>query len=52
MLNRIGQHENLQHNINPYTLTMYGSEIGDYPHPHNLGESTWIVSRSKRQWRS
>lgn len=38
VLNRIAQHENLQHNINPYTLTMYGSEVGDYPHPHNLGD--------------
>lgn len=38
VLKRIAQHENLQHNINPYTLTMYGSEIGDYPHTHNLGD--------------
>lgn len=38
ILKRIAQHENLQHNINPYTLTMYGSEIGDYPHAYNLGD--------------
>jgi energy-coupling factor transporter ATP-binding protein EcfA2 len=38
VLERIATHENLQHNINPYTLIMYGSEIGDYPHPYNLGD--------------
>ena len=38
VLKRIAQHENLQHNINPYTLTMYGSEISDYPHAYNLGD--------------
>ncbi|QQS19400.1 hypothetical protein IPL85_03885 [Candidatus Saccharibacteria bacterium] len=35
---RIARHENLQHNINPYTLIMYGSEIDDYPHRYNLGD--------------
>lgn len=38
VLERIARHENLQHNINPYTLIMYGSEVGDYPHQHNLGD--------------
>lgn len=38
ILERIAQHQNLQHNINPYTLTMYGSEIDDYPHRYNLGD--------------
>ncbi|PID99520.1 hypothetical protein CSA80_02045 [Candidatus Saccharibacteria bacterium] len=35
---RIAQHENLQHNINPYNLTVYGSELADYPHPMNVGD--------------
>lgn len=35
---RIASGENLQHNINPYTLIMYGSEVTDYPHPMNMGD--------------
>ncbi len=38
ILERIARHENLQHNINPYTLTIYGSEVDDYPHAYNLGD--------------
>lgn len=38
ILAKIDAHKNLQHNINPYTLTMYGSEVGDYPHPMNVGD--------------
>ncbi|QQS18071.1 hypothetical protein IPL68_05510 [Candidatus Saccharibacteria bacterium] len=38
ILRKIAQHENLQYNINPYTLIMYGSEIDDYPYAYNLGD--------------
>jgi hypothetical protein len=38
ILERIAHRQNLQHNINPYTLTMYGGEVADYPHPHNMGD--------------
>jgi guanylate kinase len=38
IFDKIDQLENLQHNINPYTLIMYGSEVEDYPHRHNLGD--------------
>lgn len=38
VLERIERHENLQHNINPFNLHMYGSEIGDYPHQYNMGD--------------
>lgn len=38
ILAKIDAHQNLQHNINPYTLIMYGSEVGDYPHLMNVGD--------------
>lgn len=38
VLERIAARQNLQHNINPYTLIMYGSELSDYPHLINMGD--------------
>ena len=43
LLQRIERHENLQHNIDPYSGYVYGSEAGDYPHPYNLGD-IWSTS--------
>lgn len=38
VLARIAARENLQHNINPFNLYVYGSELADYPHRYNLGD--------------
>ncbi|MBL8121216.1 hypothetical protein JNM87_00510 [Candidatus Saccharibacteria bacterium] len=38
LLDRIAHHENLQYNINPFSYYVYGSEIEDYPHRHNMGD--------------
>lgn len=43
VLERIASGTNLQHNIDPFSGYVYGSEIDDYPHQFNLGD-IWSTS--------